>query len=57
MTLELSSNGVHVMPLDYSNGSGNREQSPGVVPDSGSASPAGSSAFRVVTPKGRDGKT
>lgn len=56
MTLELSAHTA--MPLDYSSGS--IRESPGSpvhVQDSGPSSPAGSSAFRVVTPKGREGKT
>lgn len=48
MALELSAHPS--MPLDFSN-SGARE-SPVNVDDSSPSSPAGSSAFRVVTPKG-----
>ncbi|XP_015840150.1 zinc finger protein Gfi-1 isoform X2 [Tribolium castaneum] len=53
MALELSSHPP--MPLDYSNG-GTRENStsPVNVSDSAPSSPPGSSAFTVVTPKGRD---
>lgn len=55
MALELSSHPP--MPLDYSNG-GTRENSssPVNVSDSAPSSPPGSSAFTVVTPKGRDRK-
>lgn len=56
MALELSSHSL--MPLDYSNSGSNRENSgsPVNVSDSAPSSPPGSSAFTVVTPKGRDGK-
>lgn len=55
MALELSSQPS--MPLDFSSGS-NRENSgsPEVnVSDSPPSSPRGSSAFTIVTPKGREG--
>lgn len=54
MALELSSH----MPLDYSNSGSNRDTSasPVNVSDSAPSSPPGSSAFTVVTPKGREGK-
>ncbi|CAG9826045.1 unnamed protein product [Diabrotica balteata] len=55
MTLELSTHPT--MPLDFSNGS-NRDDSgsPEVnVSDSPNSSPPGSSAFTIVTPKGREG--
>lgn len=59
MTLELSAHPA--MPLDYSSGAVRvREDSgsPVNVSDSAPSSPppVSSSAFRVVTPKGRDGK-
>lgn len=55
MTLELNTHPT--MPLDFSNGS-NRDDSgsPEVnVADSPGSSPPGSSAFTIVTPKGREG--
>lgn len=53
MALELGNHPS--MPLDFSS-SGTRGSSPVDVEDSGPSSPAGSSAFTVVTPKGRDGE-
>lgn len=53
MALELGNHPP--MPLDFSS-SGTRGSSPVDVEDSGPSSPQGSSAFRVVTPKGRDGE-
>lgn len=57
MALELSTH-PSAMPLDYSSGS-NRDNagSPEVnVSDSAPSSPPGSSAFTIVTPKGREGE-
>lgn len=53
MALELSSH----MPLDFSNaGMRDNSNSPVNVSDSAPSSPPGSSAFTVVTPKGRERK-
>ncbi|KRT86455.1 hypothetical protein AMK59_988, partial [Oryctes borbonicus] len=53
MTLELSS--AHSMPLDYSSGIRESSGSPVDVSDSVASTPPSNSAFRIVTPKGRDG--
>lgn len=53
MTLELSAHSS--MPLDYSNGMRDGSGSPVDVSDSVANSPPSNSAFRIVTPKGRDG--
>lgn len=55
MALELSTQPM--MPLDFSSGS-NRDNSgsPEVNVSDSAHSPPGSSAFTVVTPKGREGK-
>lgn len=58
MALELSTQPS--MPLDFSSSGSNRDNSgsPEVnVSDSPTSSPRGSSAFTIVTPKGREGKT
>nr|XP_022910676.1 zinc finger protein Gfi-1b-like [Onthophagus taurus] len=52
MTLELSAHPA--MPLDYSSGIRESSRSPVNISD-GPVSPPGHSAFKVVTPKGRDG--
>lgn len=54
MTLELSAHSL--MPLDYSSGMRDSSGSPVDVSDSVARSPPSNSAFRIVTPKGRDGK-
>lgn len=54
MALELSSQPS--MPLDFSSSNRENSGSPEVnVSDSPSSSPRGSSAFTIVTPKGREG--
>lgn len=45
------------MPLDFSSSGTRGSSSPVDVDDSRPTSPQGNSAFRVVTPKGRDGKS
>lgn len=55
MTLELSAHSS--MPLDYSNGMREGSGSPVDVSDSVASSPPSNSAFRIVMPKGRDGKS
>lgn len=54
MTLELSAHSS--MPLDYSSGMREGSGSPVDVSDSVVSNPPSNSAFRIVMPKGRDGK-